>query len=118
MAEIIPVKHVVYDKNRFSKVINTQFTELATSQNNPVPEITVEEFFRLYEELFFAIPKEGDINSHKYILNKEAQYLGIKLADEVNIDSLLQEVTSLRQQVLASETENLKLLEQLTNTNG
>jgi hypothetical protein len=118
MSEIIPVKHVVYDKNRFSKVINTQFTEFTAPQENPAPEITAEEFFKLYEELFFIIPKEGEINSHNYILNKEAQYLGVKLANEVNIDSLLQEVTSLRQQVLSVETENLKLLDQLTNTNG
>jgi hypothetical protein len=32
--------------------------------------------FQLYENLFETIPKEGDLNSHRYILIKTAEYLG------------------------------------------
>lgn len=112
MAEIIPVQQFVYDKDRFSKVIDTQFSEL----NPPVtvtPEITVEEFFILYDELFFDIPREGDINSHRYILQREAEYLGVQFADDIDIQALLQEITDLRQQLLAAETQNARLSDQL-----
>jgi hypothetical protein len=44
MSEIIPVKQFVYDKDRFSKVINTQFSELVTPEV-VAPEVTVEDFF-------------------------------------------------------------------------
>jgi hypothetical protein len=114
MAEIIPVQRAVYDKNRFSKVIDTQFRELNVTET-VAPEVTVEDFFVLYDELFFDIPKEGDINSHRYILQREAEYLGVKFADDVDIQALLQEITDLRQQLLTAETENVNLTEQISN---
>jgi hypothetical protein len=114
MAEIIPVELAVYNKDRFSKVIDTQFSEL-TVPEVIAPETTVDDFFTLYDELFFEIPKEGDINSHRYILNREIEYLGLQLADDINIQALLQEVTDLRQQLLTAETENANLTQQFTN---
>jgi hypothetical protein len=110
MSEIIPVQQFVYDKDRFSKVIDTQFRELAPTET-VTPEITVDEFFILYDELFFEIPREGDINSHRYILQREADYLGVQFADDVDIQALLQEITDLRQQLLAAETTNARLEE-------
>jgi hypothetical protein len=110
MSEIIPVKQFVYDKDRFSKVIDTQFRELAPTET-VAPEITVDEFFALYDELFFEIPREGDINSHRYILQREADYLGVQFADDIDIQALLQEITDLRQQLLAAETTNSRLEE-------
>jgi hypothetical protein len=114
MAEIIPVQQAVYSKNRFSKVIDTQFREFAL-ETPPTPEVTVEDFFGLYDELFFDIPKEGDINSQRYILNRTAEYLGVKLADDTDINVLLEEITTLKQQLLTTEAENLRLLEQSSN---
>ena len=114
MAEIIPVQQAVYNKNRFSKVIDTQFREFAL-ETPPTPEVTVEDFFGLYDELFFDIPKEGDINSQRYILNRTAEYLGVKLADDTDINVLLEEITTLKQQLLTTEAEDLRLLEQSSN---
>ena len=107
MAEIISLQQNIYDKATFSKVVNTQFTELNVAQPT-VQEVTVDEFFQLYEELFLSIPKEGDTNSHTYILNKEAEYLGSDLANDVDIQALLQEITDLRQQLLQVETDAAK----------
>jgi hypothetical protein len=114
MSEVIPVEHAVYNKERFSKVIDTQFNELVTPEV-VAPEVTVEDFFALYDELFFSIPKDGDINSHSYILKREAEYLGVSFADDTNIQALLQEITDLRQQLLDVETENLNLTQQSVN---
>ena len=114
MSEIIPVQQFVYSKERFSKIVDTQFKEFAPVQV-VTPEVTVDDFFALYDELFFDIPKEGDINSHRFLLNKEAEYLGVTFADDTNIQALLQEITDLRQQLLAAETENSNLSQQLPN---
>ncbi len=86
---------------RNDSIVDTNFSFFLKENN--VPEFTIEDFFQLYEELFYQIPKEGDVESHTYILNKEAEYLGIRLASDVDIQALLNEITSLRQQLLESK---------------
>ena len=99
MSEIIPVQNSIYNKNTFTKVVNTQFSELAAPPLT-IPETTVEAFFELYDELFPVIPNEGEINSHRAILLREAEYLNVQLADDDEVQALLQEITDLRQQLL------------------
>jgi hypothetical protein len=53
--------------------------------------------------LFYQIPKEGEVNSHRFILEREAEYLGV-IIDQEDIQALLDEITSLRQQVLDTQT--------------
>ena len=102
MAEIIPVQNLIYNKGTFTRVINTQFSEL--NSNPPViSETTVDAFFELYDELFSVIPNEGDVNSHRAILLREAEYLNVQLADDIEVQALLQEITDLRQQLLEAE---------------
>ena len=96
----IKVDKTILGKN--NSVLNTDFSFFL--KDTVVPEFTLEDFFQLYEELFYQIPKEGEVESHRYILTKEAEYLGIQLADDVDIQALLNEITSLRQQLLESKT--------------
>jgi hypothetical protein len=108
MAELIPIRNTVYSKDNFTKVINTQFSEFNIIP--PVlPETTLENFFELYDELFNDIPREGDINSHRFIIEREADYLGVRIADDNEVQALLQEITDLRQQLLEAETTNANL---------
>ena len=99
----IPIEKQVFDKDAFGKVINTQFSYLLNNQAEETPTFTIEDFFQLYEDLFYQIPKEGDTNSHRYILEKEADYLGI-IINQDDIQALLDEITNLRQQVLDTQT--------------
>jgi hypothetical protein len=87
---------------RNESVLDTNFSFF--SRITTAPDFTIEDFFQLYEELFYQIPKEDEVESHRYILNKEAEYLGVKLADDVDIQALLDEITSLRQQLLEAKT--------------
>jgi len=87
---------------RNESVLDTNFSFF--SRINETPDFTIEDFFQLYEELFYQIPKEDEVESHRYILNKEAEYLGVKLADDLDIQALLDEITSLRQQLLEAKT--------------
>jgi hypothetical protein len=99
----IPVQKTVFNKDTYGRVIDTQFHQLI-NQNVIAedPAFTVDDFFQLYEDLFYQIPKEGDINSHKYILQREADYLGISISQD-DIQALLNEITSLRQEILDSQ---------------
>jgi hypothetical protein len=100
----IPIEKQVFDKIAFGKVIDTQFSQLLNQQvEEETPVFTIEDFFELYEQLFYQIPKEGDSNSHQYIIEKEAEYLGI-IINQDDIQALLEEITTLRQQVLDTQT--------------
>jgi hypothetical protein len=90
----------IFNKGDFEKLVDKKFKQLINNQNNLEEEFTIDEFFQLYEELFFQIPREGDINSHRYILNKEAEYLGVTINDGLDVQALLQEITSLRNDLL------------------
>jgi hypothetical protein len=100
----IPVQKTVFNKDTYGRVINTQFSQFLNQ--NAVEEtlsFTIDDFFQLYDELFYQIEKEGDINSHRYILQREADYLGVSISQD-DIQALLNEITSLRQQVLEAQT--------------
>jgi hypothetical protein len=98
----IPVQKTVFNKDSFGRVINTQFSQLLNQNVEETNTFTVDDFFQLYEDLFYQIPKEGDTNSHRYILQREADYLGISISQD-DIQALLNEITSLRQQVLEAQ---------------
>ena len=98
MAEVINLDKQVFKKDNFEKIFDKKFKYFL--QPNPTPNFTISDFFELYENLFFEIPKEGDQQSHRYILNKTAEYLGVKVNDETDIQALLNEITSLKKDLL------------------
>jgi hypothetical protein len=86
--------------NTYTKAIDTEFTELISPEVPTVEEaVTVERFFELYDQLFFDIPVEGEINSHKYIIERSTQYLGGSIFDAEKA-ALVEEINSLRQQLI------------------
>lgn len=104
----------VFDKRQYEKVINTSFTQLVPASGiqtgSTLP--SVDEFFTYYDQLFFQIPKFGDLNSHEYLIKTSQAYVGSDLQNE-EIQALIAEITDLR-------TENLNLNQQLfdiQNTN-
>jgi hypothetical protein len=109
----IPVQKTVFNKDTYGRVIDTQYTQLIHPSETENLSFTVDDFFELYEQLFYQIPKEGDTNSHQYILQREADYLGISLSQD-DVQALLDEITSLRQQVLDTQT----IINDLTKNNG
>jgi hypothetical protein len=106
MSQIL-VQKTVFNKDTYDRVVDTQFSQLINPNDlNESPIFTIDDFFELYDQLFFQIPKEGDSNSHQYVLQREADYLGISISQD-DVQALLNEITSLRQQVLdAQQTIN------------
>ena len=106
MAQISFNKNI-FDKNNFEKIVNINFNQL--SKISPNTTFTLTDFFQLYENLFESIPKEGDIQSHRYILNKTAEYLGVNINETTDIQALLDEITSLRNELLDTNKTLLDL---------
>lgn len=87
-----------YPRSVYENIIDTSFT-----QNTPPPPledtVTVEQFFTLYDKLFYDIPVGGDINSHTYIVKRSGEYINFDNTNE-DIQILLDEITSLQQENL------------------
>jgi hypothetical protein len=110
----IPVQKTVFNKDTYTRVIDTQFSQLLNQNAEEEPvSFTVDDFFQLYDELFYQIPIEGDTDSHQFILRREADYLGVSISQD-DIQALLNEITSLRQQVLEAQ----QTINDLTRANG
>lgn len=98
----------VFDKNTFKKTIDTEFKQLVTN-NNPsnldLNLVTVDDFFILYNKLFYSIPKEGENDSHQFLINTSQTYVGSTKINE-EIQALLQEIAELRQEILDMQIGN------------
>ena len=98
--------------NNYDKVIDTEFKTFGVNVTGSLDQVTIEEFFQTYNDLFYQIPKEGDVESHQFILNKTVEYLGVKLASDESIQALLDEIDGLKRQIL----ENNKTISDLLKT--
>jgi hypothetical protein len=97
-------------KKQFDDTINTDFTELGIA-NKPDPSTfdpslaTVGDFFTIYQTLFYQIPKEGAVNSHQFLIDSSTEYTQY-IAQKEEIEELLDEINTLREQ-------NLELVEDI-----
>lgn len=105
----IPISNKIYQKNQFKNSIETDFKQLIKPSTTIVEDIfTIENLFEKWDDLFYAIPKEGT-NSHTFMLNRIAEYLGIDISTN-KISELLGEINSLNAQLLntSKELETIK----------
>ena len=97
----INIEKIVFDKDAFNKVVNTQFSQLAPAnevgnqQTATAPSFTLEDFLALFNSLYPLIP--ADIL--RQMLQKIAGTLDVRI-DTTDIQALLEEITSLRQQLV------------------
>jgi hypothetical protein len=101
MAEQINIEITTYNKKQLDQAVNTQFTQLGVTNTSTVftQTLSVNEFFTAYENLFYQIPKLGEINSHEYLVKKSSEYIGA-VSTNNEVQALLQEITQLRQENL------------------
>jgi hypothetical protein len=103
----VNIQSTIYGLNSFNNVIDTKFSQLAKSvdvneTDDNVPGDLIQ-FFDDYNSLFYDIPKEGDTDSHEYIVYRSMEYLGVSLQDmQDEITFLRQENTELKNQILQS----------------
>ena len=106
----INLKRTVFDKTKFNETIDTSFTQLKDVIDPSFFDLnlaTLDDFWSLYEKLFYVIPKEGDINSHQYLAQTSGEYADYNPQQE-EIEALLEEIAELRE-------ENLEVRQQLAD---
>jgi hypothetical protein len=120
MEKVTLIKENFASKTQYQEVIDTSFTQLVP----PTPIIdeilnvpTVDEFFQNYEQLFFEIPKFGEINSHEYLIKTSQAYIGSTVVND-EIVLLQQEITQLRRQLIEIQREPVQLISQTLQTSG
>jgi hypothetical protein len=107
MAERINLDKTVYLKENFKRLVDSNFNFF--TQDIDEASFTISDFFKLYEQVFEFIPREGDLESHKYILAKEAEYIGVRIQDDSDFQALLDEITRLRREILDNSNTILEL---------
>jgi hypothetical protein len=115
MKQKINLNKTVFNKRTYEKTIDTSFKELGVKsiQEQIDEQPTVQEFFDMYNVLFYEIPDLGETNSHEYLVKTSGELLGDEVNDEL-IEALQSEIAQLRedllnaQQELQNEVENRK----------
>ncbi len=99
-----------YNRAEADFVLDRSFSQFG--QQEPVTEKTVEQFFIDYEDLYYQIPVEGEINSHEYLIRRSSELyrIGDTLTD---IQPLLDEITLLRSQSVVDQQTIIDLRTQI-----
>ena len=96
-----------YPRSIYPNVIDTTFEQ--TTPPLPIQDtVTVEQFFQFYNNLFYDIPAEGDINSHTYLVQKSGDYINFEGTSE-DVQVLLDEISALQQENLSLSQQILQL---------
>ena len=72
---------------------------------------TTNDFFEMYNELFYDINEKGPTNSHEYLIKQSSEYVNFE-QDNEEIESLQEEIGQLRIELLDTQKQ---LLEAQTN---
>jgi hypothetical protein len=106
----IDLKKDVFNKSQYSKTINTSFEELGVKSipDQLNEETSIEDFFNLYNQLFYEIPAEGENNSHRYLVIQSGEYIDFDENLE-EIEALRQEIARLRTDILELQVKNIEL---------
>jgi hypothetical protein len=110
MAEDISFNKQVYDKRQYSKTIDTSFKQLGVQsiQQQLEEQPTINDFFNMYNELFYDIPENGEIDSHEFLIKKSSEYIGFE-ANQEEIEALQAEIAQLRTELLDAQKQILEL---------
>ena len=108
----------VFSKEQFKNTVDTEFTQLvpASTSTPAVANVSVDEFFILYNQLFFEIPKTGN-NSHETLITTSTDYVGYNLLT-TEIEALQQEITELRRQLLEERSSAVNTIADVLDETG
>ena len=99
----------VFNKKDYEKTINTKFTQLGVKsvQEQIDEQPTIEEFFQIYNDLFYQIPEIGNVNSHAFLVKTSGEYINFNENDEL-IEALQNEIAQLRQELLEAQQQSVE----------
>ena len=106
MNKKIDLKKKIYSKEEYKNTIDTNFTQLGKKSvpETLYSEVTVNKFFKEYNELFYEIPALGETNSHEFLIKTSSDYIDFEPNQE-EIEALQNEISILRRQLLELQTQ-------------
>ncbi|MFZ9219901.1 MAG: hypothetical protein ACO22Y_00195 [Sediminibacterium sp.] len=108
---IVTLKKTVYNREHLQRIVDRGFNTFTQPvQEDLTP--TIEDFFALYEELFYEIPINGPEGTHEYLVTKSQELYKLEESND-DIAPLLDEISNLRAQIINNETEIIALQEQI-----
>ena len=107
MGKKVEIQKTVFNRKSFQEVIDRDFKFFKELEPVVDPD-TIEELFRLYDRLYITIPIEGQGNTHQYLVERSSELYKID-AQLDNIQPLLDEIASLRVQLLDDKRRILEL---------
>ena len=100
--EIIELQKIHYGASSVSELLDRSFNEITKTRDNKSPE----NFFNLYHQLFYNIPKDGK-QSHTSLIEESTDYIGgYKDPKGEKVNQLIDRVIELEQQSIESEQEH------------
>ena len=115
----ISLRREAFNRKQFDDTIDTSFSQLGipveADRSTFDPSLaTVGDFFTIYQSLFYSIPKEGSINSHQFLIDQSTEYTQY-VAQQAEIDELLEEINELRTQNLELVNDVILATEAISN---
>jgi len=115
----VDLQKAVYTKAQYEQVIDTSFSQLGVASISASAEnqISIEQFFGYYNDLFYDIPATGETNSHEFLVKSSGEYINFdQIAEEIL--ALQQEITGLREELLAEQIKVIELESGITVDTG
>jgi len=104
--ERLDLRKETFNKAQYIKTINTSFDELGNTSITEDLQVqpTVEEFFGLYNSLFYDIQALGETNSHQYLVQTSGEYINF---DDISaeVQALQAEIAQLREDLLKAQMD-------------
>lgn len=109
MSEVVNIEKSLIEKDSYKQIIDTEFVFFVPPTQPDIYNLTTNDFFILYEKLFFEIPIDGEFNSHKELIKRSTEYVG-ETQNTEETDLLLEEINQLRLQLI----ESRQIIDELT----
>jgi hypothetical protein len=111
MDQIINLQKTVVNKDNIDRLVDKEIKffrqdEVISNQN------TIEDLFKMYDELYLLIPAEGENNSHEYLVKRSSLIYNLG-RETTNLQPLLDEIGDLREQLLEANNRIFDLENQL-----
>jgi hypothetical protein len=106
MEQKVDTRKNVFNKDQYSKTIDTSFREfgVTTISDDIQSQPNINQFFELYNQLFYDIPPTGETNSHEFLVQQSGEYINFE-ANSEEIQALQEEIANLREELLNAQIQ-------------
>ena len=106
----LKLNKAVFGKVSYPQIVDTEFKQLVQPEEvtPDLEPLTVAQFFEEYNRLFFDIPQNGEISSHRELVTRSSSYVG--MTDQSSeMQALIDEISNLRIQLLSAQQEVINM---------